>query len=202
MLISHMLIAVSAILSAGGVCSRTLKRAGADRGTALFFLLSIFLLSLFRVRPAEGVEVCAACIAAAAWLFGNSFAEGKRIHACAAALPLALAVGALTYPLMKNGSEPAVIAAGLAVLPLLPVLGLRRALSAAALAPLSASAAVYLAELFGMGAGGELEFGEACLTAQVIGVMASVFADAVLQPSRALLRTNGRTEPYERPTDP
>lgn len=178
MLISHMLILMTALLTAGGAAQRTLAKAGGDRLHGLFFLLCVFTLSFFSVTPSDDISISPACVLAAAWLFGNCFSGNERIGISAAVLPAAAAVGALIFPLALMRAEPVCYAAGIAILPLVPIFGVKRALALAAAAPVFAFAFGYLFRLFTAGYG-SLDVGESCLAFQLTGMLAaSVFAEA------------------------
>lgn len=181
MRISTMLILISAALMLGGVGSRTLSAHGIGRRCALFFLLAVAVLDRYTLYPADDIAVSPACIIAAAWLFGNAFAQGSGARLPAASLPYSIALGFATAPLAASGGEWACYAAGLAPALLTLPLGIGHGLSAAALTPVFAELVCFAGAA--PSAAAALELTEYCLSAQLAGIMLSC-AFAILKERR------------------
>lgn len=195
MSLSLLLITVSAVLVAGGVCKRTLAAAGAGRKQALFFLLCAAVLSRFTLEPSEDIELVPSCLVTAAWLFGHAFGESSDAKLKAAILPFSIAAGFLTSGISGLEGDWRCYAAGLVPALLAIPFGTSHGMAAAALAPIFAA----LSELAGVGGDslGSLWLTEYCLSSQLSGIMLSVLAGGVRSTVR---RTNVRTISAERTT--
>ncbi len=192
MRISIMLEAVMALLTAGGVGKRTCAGYGIDKRNGLFFLFAMAVLSRFTWYPADEAAVYPACIAAAAWLFGNAFKKdgtGLRRHLI---VPVSILIGAALAPvtLAFPGYRHYAFALPAAVLGAFA--GLDIALAVSGIAPIAASAAAF-AYTVSTGGWMMLELTEACLCAQLAGVLAATGAKTAAN----VISTNVRKQSAE-----
>ncbi len=189
MRISHMLMLIMTVLTAGGAGEGTLRSLGISRNRALFYLFCLAALDRLRPMPADGVEISPACLALAIGLTAAAVkCEGfKALFAV-----FTVALGICAAPLASFDTEWACYAAGaLCMIPAL-MLTTRQALAVSCAVPILACCAAglytYAYGIF------ELELTEYCLSAQLAGIMLS---SAVIEAKR-LYRTPVR---YSRTTD-
>lgn len=185
MKISGMLLIMEALLILGGVFENAVSRAAGGRGRAVFFLLALFLLSGFALRPHDDVTIGASAVLAAVWTGVNTFTVRENRLSAMLVFPAALTLGALTAPLASLGTEASAYAAGLIAAPCGLLLGERTGTAAAALAPVTACALCFMLKLPG-NAGAAFELTEYCLSVQLAGFLAVFAAPAV---KIALVRT-------------